>query len=160
MEKGELAESNSFIVKESIAINAFAAFIFWVMFLCAINYNEFSDTTPRMNTRLFYLTIIPAILFSIKATRNKPIIEINNSGFFYTGSLITTWDNFISIKFSQDEVAGSYSDNFVLFIQYYKPGHENSFITKLSLGNTQDKGEEDVIEAAEFYYSKWKEKLS
>ncbi|MBS1757401.1 MAG: hypothetical protein JSU03_09000 [Bacteroidetes bacterium] len=160
MDKSELSESKSFIVKESVVINAVAAFIFWVMFFYAIYYKEFSNSNPRKITILPYLTFIPAILFTIKATINKPIIEINSKGFYYRGSLITTWENFNSIKLSQDDVVGSISDNFVLFIEYIKPGYSNYFCTKLSLGYTQNKGEEDVIEATEFYYSKWKEKLS
>ena len=105
--------SKCFLVKESRILDTTASLILWIMFFLAIYYGNFRSSTPRMNVTIIYLTIIPAIFFFIRAVDNRSIIEINEKGFYYYGSLITSWENFISANYSQEEMDGNISDNFV-----------------------------------------------
>lgn len=79
-------------------------------------------------------------------------MEVNAHGFFYFGKLITDWKHFISVKFTEEEKAFRISDNFVLLLEYFKPNEPNSFIIKINLGNTQNKSEEEIVEAVRFYH--------
>jgi len=149
-EKDKYGET--FQVKESKAMNIVLSIIFWIMFFSAINYNEFSNSNPQTTTRLFYLTIIPAILFSLKIGKNDVIIEVNKLGIFYNGAIITTWPNFISARYSQEEKIASISDNFVLFIDYLNVETGTEYISKIALGKTQNKSEEEIIAAIEHFH--------
>lgn len=79
-------------------------------------------------------------------------MEVNLYGFYYLGKEVTNWQNFISAKFTEEEKAFRVSDNFVLLLEYFKQDEPRSFITKIKLGNTQNKSEEEIIEAIEFYH--------
>ena len=139
--------SKCFLVKESRILDTTASLILWIMFFLAIYYGNFRGSTPGMNVTIIYLTIIPAIFFFIRAVDNRSIIEINEKGFYYYGSLITSWENFISANYSQEEMDGNISDNFVLFIEHYKQDNDVSYVSKIPLTSTQNKSEEEIINA-------------
>ena len=150
--KQELDPNGSFAVHESRGVNIVFGLIFLVIFfstLFTIEFNNFSFSSPHI---AFLLTLFPAIFFFVKARRHKLIIEINAGGFYYLGRLITDWKHFISVKYVEEEKAFRISDNFVLLMEYFKPNASNSFIIKIKLGNTQNKSEEEIIEAIQFYH--------
>ncbi len=146
-----MQQQDSFIVKDSKLVSILASVVFWLMFITSIFYNNFSAIKPGVGFNLFQLTIIPAILFLVKAFRNKIVFEINAKGIYYYGELITNWENFISANYTQEEKTLSFHDNFILLIEYYKPGTGKDFITKIGLPNTLNKAEEDIIEAIKKY---------
>jgi hypothetical protein len=47
-------------------------------------------------------------------------------------------------------------DNFVLVVEYKKNGTKQGFRKKLPLTNTQDKSEEEVLEAVKFFWGEYK----
>jgi hypothetical protein len=154
-------QNDSFTVKEAKSINILLSVIFFVLFFAMIGYNQFATSSTQSADMRFYGSVaygllIPAVLFAIKAFKNNILIEINETGIFYSGSLVTHWENFISIRYRQEQEAESISDDFVLLIEYFKPGFATSYITKIGLSNTQDKSEEEIIEAAEEYHARWK----
>ncbi len=140
-----------FIVKDSKAVSIIASLVCFAMFFSAIGYNNFNANTPRTNTNIFYLTIIPAIFFLVHAFRNKIVIEVNKEGIFYYGSLLTNWSNFISADYKQEEIPGSLQDNFVLLIEYYKPETGMYYVSKIKLTGTLNKAEEDIIAAIKLF---------
>ncbi len=159
MKEGISEKADRFIVKDSKGLSIIVFLILTAMFISAVYYDNFSADKERSNVRIAYLTIIPAIFFLMKAIKNKIIIEINHAGFYYNGSLLTNWDNFISAHFTEEEKIGSFSDNFVLYIEYYKPGTGMDYISKIPLTNTQNKSEEAILEAIKRYSGKIYEPL-
>ncbi len=153
-EKQKFDPDGSFTVRESRATNYALAIIFLVIFISSVYTADFSAFSAGSPSTVGLIAIVPAVLFFIKAGKHKLIMEVNASGFFYQGKLITDWQNFISVKFTEEEKAFRISDNFFLLIEYFKPGEPTSFVTKIGLGNTQDKSEEEIIEAVEFYHGR------
>jgi hypothetical protein len=159
MKDDKQVSDDRFIVKDSKGLSIIVFLILTAMFISAVYYDNFSADKERSNVRIAYLTIIPAIFFLVKAMSNKIIIEINYSGFYYNGSLLTNWENFISAHFTEEEKIGSFSDNFVLYIEYYKPGTGMDYISKIPLTNTQNKSEEAILEAIKKFSGKTYEAL-
>ena len=142
-----------FQVKESRGCNLVMGILLFVIALVTI-VADFSGAVGGPFIKLFYLLIIPAILFIRRGSANQTVITINKKGFFYGGQLLTSWDNFIDAAITQDEKLLMIQDNFLLFIKYYKDGSPGYFGRKIPLTNTQDKAEEEIIAAIKFYYKK------
>jgi hypothetical protein len=92
----------------------------------------------------------------IVSMRNETIMTINRDGFYYYGKLLTSWTNFLSAEFLdelpvQTSSSAGLSDQFFLYMKYYKDGQPGCFALKIPLTNTQDKAEEEILAAIRFY---------
>jgi len=97
--------------------------------------------------------LIPGAFFIARAKRNPIIIKINKSGFYYIGKKITDWEHFYSAALSQDDKqVGSIEDRFILVLKYYSLDNRGMYKMTIPLTNTQDKAEEEIISAIDFYY--------
>jgi hypothetical protein len=83
-------------------------------------------------------------------------IRVNKTGIYQDEKLITGWPNLIKTFVAQKENKKFYNiqDNFLLVVEYRKDGHSEGFRRKIPLTNTQNKSEEEVLEAVQFF---WKE---
>ncbi|MBK8710402.1 MAG: hypothetical protein IPL97_00735 [Niastella sp.] len=144
-----------FIVSESRWINLFVGIFLSILSLITVYYNNFNFNVG-IEIYILYLFILPGAYFIYKAIVKKQIIVINKYGFFYHGKLLTNWQNFITARYDQEEKTWTIQDNFVLFIEYFKPGFPKSFISKIPLTNTQDKSEEEIIAAIRFFVTNYK----
>jgi hypothetical protein len=143
--------NGDFHVKESKGCNLAMGIILLVLSLLII----FADLSGRLTgafIKVFYLLLIPAVLFIRRGSANQTVMTINKTGFYYGGQLLTSWDNFIDAAVTQEEKLLAIQDNFQLFIKYYKDGSPGYFGRKIPLTNTQDKAEEEIIAAIRFYY--------
>ncbi|MEO7046167.1 MAG: hypothetical protein ABI091_12730 [Ferruginibacter sp.] len=152
MQKSSIKTQKLFIVKDDKSVSLFAGAVFWIMFFSAVYYNNFSHLTTEGSINLLYITVFPAIFFTIRALRNKIIIKINEDGFYYYGSLITNWENLISARYAPQEMDGNISDDFTLYLEYYNPD-KGTYLSKVPLENTQDKSEEDVMTAINSFWN-------
>lgn len=136
----------SFVVKESktmrlvfgILFSLFAAFLVQVSLLIAI------------------IAAILAVASFIRAGQEHIIMKINKDGFYYYGTLLTNWGNFVSARFVDEAPMQStsslgLSDKFFVVIRYYKDDRK-CYERKIALTNTQDKSEEEIMAAIRFYY--------
>lgn len=101
--------------------------------------------------------LIFAVGLLTKSSRDQTVIKINKNGIYYYGQLLTDWDHFISSEFIDELPLPSYStdginDQFSLMIKYSKDGSPGYFGRKIPLTNTQDKSEEEIVAAVQFYY--------
>jgi hypothetical protein len=92
----------------------------------------------------------------VVSMRNETIMVINKEGFFYYDRMLTAWSNFVSAEFLDElpvQASGSVglSDQFFLYIKYYKTDKPGCFALKIPLTNTQDKSEEEILAAIRFY---------
>ena len=146
MNEEDLNINDSFQVKESALIGFLFSFIFFAMFIGALVTINFNLNYPIDVLRfILYGTLFPAIIFLIKAINKKVIIEINNTGIWYKGTLITSWDNYVNAYIFQEEIPGSLDENIRLSIEYYVPDKDINYISVLKMENSQNKSEEQII---------------
>jgi len=143
--------NSDFHVKESRGCNMTMGILLLALFLLIV-ITDISGILGGPILRIFYLLLIPAVLFIRRGSANQIVMTINKVGFYYGGQLLTSWDNFIDATVTQEEKLLMIQDNFLLFIKYYKDGSPGYFGRKLPLTNTQDKAEEEIIAAIKFYY--------
>lgn len=99
---------------------------------------------------MLLVVLVPALSFTIKGLQNKVAITINKEGIYYYKKFITNWQNLAEAYITQDEITGSIHDNFVLMVKYLVPG-DGYYVLKMKLTNTQDKSEEEVMAAIQFF---------
>lgn len=155
MGKISLNSNSEFVVAEDKVLVYILASLFFALFLYGL-----IDAIIRDFSKLSYLNAIyaialaPAIYLFVKAKRNRIYIRINKTGIYQDEQLVTGWSNFLSAYVAQKEKAFSIQDNFILVIEYLKAGNDKGFRRKIPLTNTQNKSEEEVLEAVQFF---WKE---
>jgi hypothetical protein len=144
-------KQKAFLVKDSRVVNTVVAIVFLAMFLSALWYDVFDNSPVKANVKIAYLSIIPAIVFMMKAFKNKIVLAVNADGIFHEGRLVTNWSNFVSADYSQEEKILSMQDNFILIVTYLNPEEGMQYSKKIGLANTLDKSEEQIIEAIKKY---------
>lgn len=147
----KLDPNKPFLVKDSMGVNIFIGLAFVGLFISTF-FNNDPNAEKGFEFKLFYLALIPAALFIWKGLKNRICIEINRKGIYHFGRLVTTWADFIDARIDQDEIVLTIQDNFVLYVRYRQPGNK-IFRTKIPLRNTQNKAEEEIIEAIRFFSS-------
>lgn len=153
-----LEEDGSFVVKESTTLSAIVAAFFYFLFLYGlVNTDLISDMQSPVYQKMLLFALVPAILFSRKASSKRIYIRVNQEGIYINQFFLTSWANFIAAEYTQEEKIGSIEDNFVLIINYYREGLGH-YIKKVPLTNTQDKSEEEVIAAIRHFYDLSKNK--
>lgn len=157
MKKVPLNNDSEFLVQEEKVLVYILAFLFFALFLYGlidammkgfqnVNYQSF----------IFMIALIPAILLFAKGKKNRIYIRINKTGIYHYERLVTNWPHFIDAYIAQKKTTISIQDNFMLVIEYYKSGSTDGFRRKIPLTNTQNKSEEEVVEAVKFYYRAYK----
>ena len=138
-----------FLVKQSFTVNVIIGILLLVIFSVA----AFSgDYGWGVYIKALCLFLIPAAVYLGNARRKAAFIKINKTGLYYKGRLVTDWNSFAQADITQDEIPGSINDNFVLIIQFYGGDPPELYVYKIPLSNTQDKGDEEILEAIRFYY--------
>lgn len=150
----KLDPDGSFRVTEFTALSLFAAAVFWVLFFISLS-NCFDTQNISPNHRFYFSPILlslgPAITYTYKAFRHRVYITVNASGIFLYETNITAWPNFIDASFKDEPKTGSIQENFILYIYYVKSAGELHEV-RFKLGNTQNRGEEEVIAAIRYFY--------
>jgi hypothetical protein len=156
-----LHKDGDFIVQEEKILVYFLAFLFLALFSYGVidallkgfnnvNYQSF----------IFLFALVPAFYFLSKGLKNRVYIRINKTGIFQYEQLLTDWPHFIDAYITQKKSMISIRDNFVLAIEYYKVGLTDGFRRKIPLTNTQNKSEEEIIEAIKFFYKQYRESVN
>ena len=152
MPENQLSIDKDFVVAESVVLDLCVGLFFFILFFLAVKVSPHDDPDQQKPfVKSLYITLIPALFFTFKGLINKKTITINKTGIYNYNTLITDWKNFIRAYIDQQTITGSISDNFVLFIEHYKDNQAGYFECKIPLTNTQNKSEEDVIAAINFF---------
>jgi hypothetical protein len=144
----DLKPNEDFVVKESIGVNLIVALAFFGMFIYGL-YDKVEGGQENRHLEILLVALVPAILFLRKGLSKHRDITINKTGIYINNRLLTNWHNFREANVIQQEVTLSIQDNFVLYITYSEG--ERVFRHKIPLRNTQNKAEEEIIEAIRFY---------
>jgi hypothetical protein len=141
----------SFTVRESKWLLLVLGIVFSALFV----YSFFEYVDDRISLAFRFnamkIALIPAVVFFYRALHTRTVFMINGSGFYYYGKLVTNWENFVSARVVEGRSPGGFQDNFLLHLQYVRPGQEGVYQQKLPLTNTQDKSEEEIIAAIKKY---------
>lgn len=157
MAKTALHKDGQFTVGEEKALNYVMAFLFFALFMYGL-----VDAVLRKfvnidyQSLVFALALLPAIMFFKKAKSKRIFIRINKKGIYRDEKLLTDWAHFIKAYLAQEQKVVSIKDNFVLMVEYRKRGISGSFRKSIPLTNTQNKSEEDVLAAVNFFYKEYR----
>ena len=157
MRKAPLSKESEFVVGEEKILNYILAFLCFALFLYGV-----IDAVRRhfinidYQSFIFALALIPAFLFFRKARSNRVYIRVNKKGIYYHEKLVTGWPGLLKVSLAQKDkhYLINLQDNFLLVVEYRKEGSKEGLRRKIPLTNTQNKSEEDVLEAVNFF---WKE---
>lgn len=157
----QLKRDSEFTVGEEKWLNYILAILCFALFAYG-----FIDAARRNFTRIDYqsfffaLAIWPAIIFFRKARSNRVFIRINKTGIYQDEKLVTGWADFLKAYLAQQEKKSMFNvqDSFQLVVEHRKRGDpKQGMRKKIPLGNTQNKSEEDVLRAVQFFYNQYKQ---
>ncbi|HJW16521.1 MAG TPA: hypothetical protein VJ499_05355 [Flavisolibacter sp.] len=137
-----------FLVKDSKITNYIIGGALLAVFVVSMSYGDYGWSNYLIAICMF---LIPGAVAIAKGQQNTIIIRINKTGFFYAGKLITEWKLFYDATVQDKMATGSYRDNFVLALRYYSADHSLIYTQNIPLTNTQDRSEEEIIEAINFF---------
>lgn len=153
MAKVTLNRDTEFVVGEEKVLVYVMAILFFGLFVYAVIDAFIKGFTNLTYTSyLFALALLPALYFFKKGRSNAIHIRINKTGIYQQEKLITGWANFLNAYVTQKEKTISIQDNFLLIVEYSKEGSDKGFRKKIPLTNTQNKSEEQVLEAVKFFW--------
>ncbi len=157
MGKIPLTNDSEFVVGEDKVLVYILASLFFGLFLYG-----FIDAIRQSFIKLNYLSyismllLVPAIILFTKAKSKRIYIRINKAGIYQDEKLISGWAYLFKAYISQKEKAFSIQDNFILVVEYMKKGFDKGFRRKIPLTNTQNKSEEEIMEALNFFWKQHK----
>ncbi|MGH2553903.1 MAG: hypothetical protein ACRDEB_09305 [Chitinophagaceae bacterium] len=155
MRKNPLNKDNEFLVGEEKIINYVLAFLCLALFVYGV-----IDAVKRRfinidyQSFVFAFALIPAWLFFKKARSTRIYIRINKFGIYQDEHLVTGWSQLLKAYLDQKEKKGliNLQDNFLLVLEFRKKDTTQVVRSKLPLTNTQNKSEEEVLQAVNFFW--------
>lgn len=153
MSKKKLTHDSEFVVGEDKVLDYILAVLFFALFVYGMIDSIKHGFLKITLTGLFILALVPTIILVAKAKSRRVYIRVNKTGIFQDEQLVTRWANFLNASVTQKEVVLSIQDNFLLVVEYLKEGEEKGFRRKIPLTNTQNKSEEEVLEAVRFFWN-------
>ncbi|MEQ1676231.1 MAG: hypothetical protein ABL876_06010 [Chitinophagaceae bacterium] len=157
MAKIPLQKDSEFIVGEEKVLVYVLASLFFGLFLYGLIESivtHFAKLT-YLNF-IFAVALLPAILLYRKGKSNRIYIRVNKKGIYQDERLVTGWFNLLKVYITQKETVISIQDNFLLVVEYRKEGSKDGFRRRIPLTNTQNKSEEDVLAAIQFFWKLYK----
>ena len=161
MAKIPLTKESEFVVGEEKVLNYIMTAFFIALFLYGL-----IDAIRRhfinidYQSFIFGFALVPAIYCFRRAHSNRVYVRVNRTGIYKDEQLVTGWSNLLNAFITQKEKTGIFNivDNFILVVEYTKDGSPEGFRRKIPLTNTQNKSEEEVLEAVKFFWSVyWKD---
>jgi hypothetical protein len=142
-----LNTEKDFLVRESSVTNYVVGAIFIVIFVVSMAMGDYGWANFLYAIGLF---LLPGLFAIVRARNNEVIIKINKNGIYYRRRLITAWSSFVDATLTQDEIPGDLKDNFIILVRYYGSDFQ-LYEVKIRLTDTQDKGDEEVLQAIASY---------
>ena len=157
MRKIQLTKNSEFLVGEEKIMNYVLASLCLALFMYGL-----IDAIRRhfinidYQSFVFALALAPAFIFFRKARSSRVYIRVNKTGIYQDEQLVTGWSNLLKVYIAQKETKSFFNirDNFILVVEYSKGDLKQGARRNIPLTNTQNKSEEEVLEAVKFF---WKE---
>lgn len=159
MAKAPLTNDSEFVVGEEKSINYVMAVFFIALFLYGVidaARHQFKNIDYQ--SYIFALTIAPAVYCFRRAQSKRAYIRINKTGIYKEEQLVTGWSSLLKFYLAQEKKKSFYNiqDNFILVVEYSGTDPQKGIRKKIPLTNTQNKSEEDVLAAVDFFWQQYK----
>jgi hypothetical protein len=159
MGKIPLTKETEFVVGQEKVLNYVMGCIFLVLFLYGL-----IDPIKHQFKNIDYQSIVfvlalAAAIYCFKGAQSRRVyIRVNKRGIYQDEKLVTNWPELIKVYISQKEKTGLINllDNFILVLEYRKDLAKTGFRRKIPLTNFQNKSEEEVLEAVNYFWSLYK----
>lgn len=159
MGKTPLTKETEFIVGQEKVLNYVMGCIFLALFLYGL-----VDPIKHHFKNIDYQSIVfvlalAAAIYCFKGAQSKRVyIRVNKTGIYQDEKLVTDWPGLIKVYISQREKTGLINllDNFILVVEYRKDHTKAGLRRKIPLTNYQNKSEEEVLEAVQFFWKAYR----
>jgi hypothetical protein len=156
MAKSPLTKDSEFIVGEEKVLVYILAVLFLGLFIYGLVDAILRGFTKLSYTSyLFFFALLPAFIFFRKGRSNMVYLRINKNGIYENERLLTPWQGFLNAYLTQQKKLINVQDNFQLVVEYTKDNSGQGFRRKIPLTNTQNKSEEEVLEAIKFFWEEY-----
>ena len=150
MSESKLNKEGEFVVKESRSINFIAGGILLLIFTVSVLIADLNWSNFMFALCIF---LVPGGIAIARGRRNKILMVINKTGFYYAEKLVTYWKLFYDAVVFEKPRGRRIKDSFVLDLRYYSSDYSLIYTKRIPLTNFQDKGDEEILEAIQFYYN-------
>ena len=159
MGKTLLTKETEFIVGQEKVLNYVMGCIFFALFLYGLIdpiKNKFKNIDYQ--SVVFTLALAAAIYCFRGAQSKRVYIRVNKSGIYQDEKLVTNWQGLINVYIGQKEKTKLLNllDNFILVVEFRKEYTKTGLRRKIPLTNFQNKSEEEVLEAVQFFWKHYK----
>lgn len=159
MGKIPLNKDSEFVVGEEKVLNYVMALLFFALFLYGL-IDAIKRHFINIDYQSYFLTLalIPVVYCIRRANSKRVYIRVNKTGIYHDEQFVTGWPQLFKAFVTQKEKKGFFNilDNFILVVEYRKDGSAKGFRRQIPLTNTQNKSEEEVLEAVKFFWKEYK----
>jgi hypothetical protein len=148
----KLLPDSELVVKEDKVVDLIAGLAFLAAPVISLFYSSIDEILSHPKQAAFFFgLLLLSTWFFVKSQSKRVYLRINRKGIFQDEVLLTNWPNFLAAKVQDFPRTLRFSDNFKLVIEYMKEGNTNGFRRLIPLTNTQNKSEEEIMEAIRFF---------
>lgn len=159
-----LQKESQFTVGEEKSINYVLAVLFFALAVYGIIEGALRGFVPiDYQNVILPFAAIPGFFCLRQAKSKRVYIRVNKDGIFKDERKVTGWADFLKAYITQDpnKRVTSIADKFQLVVEYRSPDNSGQGIRKrIPLTNTQNKSEEDIMEAIRFFVMLHKSQIS
>lgn len=160
MGKYSLHKDGEFVVGENKLMYIVLAILFFALFA----YGVFDAIRLRFKnidyqSYVLALALIPCI-FCLRRIKSKRVyVRINKAGIYMDEQLVTGWSHLLKAYLGQEKKKKIYDlqDKFILIVEYRGADPTKGYRKKIPLTNTQNKSEEEVLEAVDFFWKLYRQ---
>ncbi|MDZ4794210.1 MAG: hypothetical protein SGI83_08025 [Bacteroidota bacterium] len=139
--------------------NKLMAWVLAILFFALFAYGVYDAIKLRFKhidyqSYVLVLALVPCI-FCLRRVKSKRVyVRINRTGIYKDEQLVTSWSNLLKAYLGQEKKKKFYDlqDKFILIVEYRGTDPKMGYRKKIPLTNTQNKSEEDVLEAVQFFW--------
>jgi hypothetical protein len=163
MGKTPLTKDSEFLVGEEKILSYILASLCFALFLYGL-----IDAARRhfinidYQSFVFALALMPAYIFFKKARSRRIFIRINKKGIYQDEKPVTGWPGFHKAYLDQKKKRAFFNiqDNFQLVVEYRGEAAGKFLRSRIPLTNTQNKSEEEVLEAVQFFWKEYRKSIA
>lgn len=159
MGKSPLHKDGQFTVGENKLMSIVLAVLFFALFA----YGIFDAARLRFKnidyqSYVLALALVPCFYFLRRIKSKRIYVRINKTGIYMDEQLVTPWSHLLKAYLGQEKKKKIYDlqDKFILIVEYRGADPTKGYRKKIPLTNTQNKSEEEVLEAVEFFWKLYK----